>query len=131
MKNIKLAYLLPLLISTFSNAQEKMNSGCNKYIIMSAKADFDDDKKNDALVLYLQGGIVAVIKEPDHDFEKLYKIKYRDLGCVVPSDLELQRYKSYNQFVFMYLKERFGDEWQQTVNQNTIGWNAPATLSNK
>ena len=126
MKNIKLAFSLIIFISYISNAQEKTEIGCNKYTAMSARMNFENDLKNNSLVIYLQGGIVSVIKETDHDFEKLYKIQYYDFGCTIPSDMSLELYKIYNQFVFEYLKEKFGNEWQKTLNPNAFGWNNTA-----
>jgi len=119
MKNLRffLSSLL-LLLYTLTSAQE---IGCTKHIVISAKMNFEEDLKKGKITIYLQGGIVSVIKNEDHQFEQSYGIAYHDFGCVVPGDFKY--YQSYNHYAFEYLKEKYGTDWQKKMNSNAFGWN--------
>lgn len=121
MKNLKLIYLLSILFSIATFGQQEQSESCTKNLVISAKMNFEEDLKNNSMVIYLKGGIVSVITKDDQKFEKLYSIKYHDFGCVMPENFTY--YESYNHNVFNYLKEKHGNEWKKTVNKNAFGWN--------
>ncbi|WP_296150110.1 hypothetical protein [uncultured Flavobacterium sp.] len=120
MKKIKLVYFMIILVSSFSYSQQKQQRGCTKHLVISAKMNFEEDLKNNSMVIYLKGGIVSVITKEDQKFEKLYSIRYHDFGCVMPEDPTY--YESYNHFAFEYLKEKHGNDWKKIVNKNVFGW---------
>lgn len=127
MKNIKFLYLLILLISSVSFSQTETILGCTKHVAISAKMNFEEDLKNNSLTIYLQGGIVSVIKKEDLVFQEKYDIRYHDSGCVVVGDFEY--YKMYNHHVFAYLSEKFGDGWKKELSISAFGLDKQKTDS--
>ena len=119
MKNIKFLYLLTLLISSVSFSQTETIPRCTKHLAISAKMNFEEDLKNNSITIYLQGGIVSVIKNEDLVFQDKYGINYHDSGCVVVGDFEY--YKMYNHHVFAYLSEKFGEGWKKELNSSAFG----------
>lgn len=106
-------------MSSYSYSQQKEQRGCTKHLVISAKMNFENDLKNNSMVIHLKGGIVSVISKDDLKFEKLYGIKYHDFGCVMPENFTY--YESYNHYVFNYLKEKYGNDWKKLVNKNAFG----------
>lgn len=111
--------IIMLLISSFVFSQKQDEIGCTKYVAMSAKANFDNDLKNNTVTIYLRGGIVSVIKNEDLVFQEKYGIRYHDSGCVTTKDLDY--YEMYNHNVFAYLSKKFGDDWKNELNANAFG----------
>lgn len=121
MKNMKLIHLLFVLLSIPTSGQQVQSEVCTKHLAISAKMNFEEDLKNNTITLYVRGGIVSAITLNDKRFEKLYNVKYRDFGCVVPEDVSF--YEKYNQYVFHYLEEKYGNDWKKLANKNAFGWN--------
>ena len=119
MKNIKLIHFLLIFISTLSFGQQKEDKTCSKHVVMSAKMNFEDDLKNNSLVIYLKGGIVSSVTNGDKKFEKLYAIRYHDFGCMMPK--ESNYYENYNHHVFSYLKEKYGNDCLNSINKSAFG----------
>lgn len=115
----KYIYIIVLLISSLAFGQTRNEIGCNKYLAMSAKTNFENDLKNNTITLYLQGGIVSVIKKEDQVFQEKYGVRYYDSGCVATKDFEY--YEMYNHHVFAYLSRKFGDDWKKELNASTFG----------
>ena len=93
---------------------------CNKYVVMSAKANLADDIKKGTVSLYIIGGIVSALQKGDEGFAEKYGVNYHDFGCVVPGNLEY--YELYNGFAFEYLDAKFGKKWRKEVNMRTMGF---------
>lgn len=127
MKNIKFIYLLALLVSSLSFSQTETILGCTKHIAIAAKMNFEEDLKNNSITIYLQGGIVSVIKNEDLVFQDKYGIRYHDSGCVAVGDFEY--YKMYNHHVFAYLSEKFGERWKKELNSSAFGLDKQKTDS--
>ena len=79
------------------------------------------DIKSQQATILIQGGIVSVIKMADRDFEKKFKISFRDLGCVIPDKIECLI--AYNQAIFEYLDKTYGKEWRKEIRKDAIGLN--------
>ena len=90
---------------------------CHNYSREKALEDIQSKKPT----ILLQGGIVSVIKIADRDFEKKYKIPFRDLGCVVPDKIECLI--AYNKTIFEYLDKINGKQWRKEIRQDAIGLN--------
>ena len=105
--------------ATFSNgskqtgAQKTLESNTCKDIVSFA----NEDIKRNQITLFVQGGIAPIISKNDPIFEKKYKIKYNDLGCIGNKCTEL-----YNQTIFDHLTKVFGNRWIKTVQTNTVGF---------
>ncbi|WP_447637835.1 FEKKY domain-containing protein [Flavobacterium microcysteis] len=115
----KYIYIIVLLISSLVFGQAQNEIGCTKYLAISAKTNFENDLKNNTITIYLQGGIVSVIKNEDLVFQKKYGINYHDSGCVASKDFEY--YRMYNHHVFAYLSRKFGEDWKKELNTNAFG----------
>lgn len=115
----KYIYIITLLISSLSFGQAQNEIGCSKYLAMSAVTNFEQDLKDNNITIYLQGGIVSVIKNEDLVFQKKYDINYHDSGCVAMGDFDY--YKLYNHQVFAYLSKKFGEDWKKEVNPSAFG----------
>lgn len=90
---------------------------CQRFSREKALNDIEAKKPT----ILLQGGIVSVIKIADRDFEKKYKIPFRDLGCVVPDKIECLI--AYNKTIFEYLDKINGKEWRKEIRKDAIGLN--------
>lgn len=76
------------------------------------------DLDNNTIFLFLQGGIAPIEYVTDKDFENKYGIYFFDFGCVAPD------YKcviKYNNLVFDYLTEKFGNKWSKKIRKDVIG----------
>lgn len=119
MKTIKLICLLFFFLSASAFSQENEQQGCTKHMAISAKMNFEKDLKNERIVIYVRGGIVAAITEADRKFEKEYAIQYRDFGCLTPGNPSY--YENYNHHVFSYLKEKHGNDCVNLINKSAFG----------
>lgn len=115
----KYIYIIVLLISPLAFGQKQNEIGCTKYAAMSAKTNFENDLKSNSITIYLQGGIVSVIKKEDLAFQEKYGIRYHDSGCVATRDFDY--YKLYNHHVFAYLSGKFGEDWKKELNTSAFG----------
>ena len=124
MKNILIALLLCLNVSIYSQTQQFKVHGKERSAADADQNDpnkkFENDLKNESLRIYVQGGIVSVIRPEDKTFGTKYNITYHDFGCVIPPDLHV--YIQYNKLVFQHLTAKFGEDWQKQVNKSAIGF---------
>ena len=112
---------LVLLISSRLFAQEEKNPvKCNRHEVISAKINFEEDLKHHKTTIYLQGGIVSVVKKNDLEFASNHGISYHDFGCMTPANISY--YEKYNQNVFNYLLGKFGKKWISEMNANAFGF---------
>lgn len=112
---------LALLISSSLFAQEEKNPvKCNRHEVISAKMNFEEDLKQNKITIYLQGGIVSVVKKNDLEFALNHGISYHDFGCMAPGNISY--YEKYNQNVFNYLLRKFGKKWISEMNSNAFGF---------
>lgn len=111
-----------LFLSNVIGQNRTANASCTiKYQEdIEAAQMFQKDLKAKNIRIYLQGGIVSVIRPADKVFEKKYSVTYHDFGCVAPKNIIL--YVKYNRLVFEYLKKEFGTGWGKEMNVNAIGW---------
>jgi hypothetical protein len=115
----KYIYIIVFLISSLAFGQKQNEIGCTKHLAISAKTNFENDVKNNTVTIYLQGGIVSVIKKEDLAFQEKYGIRYHDSGCVATKNLDY--YKMYNYHAFAYLSGKFGEHWKRELNSNAFG----------
>jgi hypothetical protein len=122
---MKMIWYLFFFATITCNAQETKDSeaifGCTKNEAISAKMNFENDLKTNKITIYLQGGIVSVIKKEDLDFQKKYGIYYKDFGCLAP--INISYYEKYNYQVFNYLSTKFAGNWKEALNINAYGAN--------
>lgn len=79
-----------------------------------AKKDIKEGKPR----LLIRGGIAPIIQSGQQDFEKKYKISYSDFGCMQdPSECT----KKYNEVIFEYLDNTYGNSWRKEVRDDVIG----------
>ncbi len=110
-----LSILFFLLIFQVSNAQNIVVSEKER-----AEKQFEIDAKNNQLKIYVQGGIVPVIKKEDVDFAEKHGFYYHEFGCLAPANRDY--YEHYNQCVFGYLTQKFGTEWKNKCSMSSIGF---------
>ena len=73
----------------------------------------------DRLYLYLPGGIGGTERlETDSIFESNYKVYYLRYGCLKLGD---DNYSEYNQVMFQYLDNKYGEIWRSEVRKDVIG----------
>lgn len=76
------------------------------------------DIKNGPPLLLLQGGIAPMIYTTDDEFEKKFRIKYYDFGCVAPENIDYLI--EYNNTIIDFLSEKYGRRWKKTVRKDII-----------
>jgi hypothetical protein len=106
-----------ILKSLVSANSSNTKPACHNYSREKALDDIAEKKPT----ILLQGGIVSVIKITDKDFEKKYKIPFRDLGCVIPDKIECLI--AYNRTIFEYMDKTNGKEWRKEIRKDAIGLN--------
>lgn len=113
---------ITLLISVSLSAQNQTETPikCDKYESISAKMNFEENVKQGKITVYLQGGIVSVVKNADLEFASNHGIFYHDFGCMAPGNISY--YEKYNRYVFNYLLEKFGKTWIPKMNSNAFGF---------
>ena len=80
-----------------------------------AKKDIENNQPR----LLLIGGITPSIKSGQAAFEKKYKVTYSDFGCLQDP---FECVNQYNQTVFTYLDDKFGNNWRKLVRDDVIGF---------
>lgn len=113
MKNI-LIFLLSLVFAGEATAAE---AAADTTKINSIKLAQTDIRKGNIKFL-LMGGIFSSVKKGQQVFEKKYKIKYSDFGCVMPSGLSIP---DYNNIVALYMDKKFGKGWRGSVRRDVMG----------
>jgi len=76
------------------------------------------DTKAGNLKFLLRGGIVSTYRKGQEVFEKKYRLKYYDFGCVMPSNISID---DYNKIVAGYLDKKFGLSWRNEVRKDVVG----------
>ncbi|NUY82399.1 hypothetical protein HUK80_15950 [Flavobacterium sp. MAH-1] len=85
-----------------------------------AQALASQDIADKTAVLYLQGGFAAIaFTQADKNFEKKYRVKYIDLGCVSPDHKIVD---AYNSVIFEELSRVYGKSWQNEIRKGVIGF---------
>ncbi|MFC3559298.1 FEKKY domain-containing protein [Pedobacter jamesrossensis] len=110
MKNI----LILFVCFVFAGKVKAAADTTRTYSVKLAKADI----KNGNIKFLLRGGIVSSVKKGQEIFEKKYKIKYSDFGCVMPSGLSIE---DYNKTVAIYMDKIFGIGWRVDVRRDVQG----------
>jgi hypothetical protein len=76
------------------------------------------DLENGKPRLLIIGGVVPVFYVHQNIFEDKYCIKYEDFGCSAPPK---ECVLEYNQVIFDYLTDKFGNEWRKEVRKDVVG----------
>ena len=78
----------------------------------------ETDLKNGRPKLILIGGIAPVIDFGDDKFANKYGISFYDYGCTPPP---IECVYQYNNVIFEYLDNKFGENWREEVREDVIG----------
>lgn len=109
--------IILLLSFFFTNhliAADILTSDTRKsYSINFAQADI---KKGNVKFL-IMGGFASKHYEGDKPFEKKYKIKYYQFGCVLPSNISIA---DYNKVVADYMDGKYGKAWRNEVRKDVV-----------
>ena len=88
-----------------------------RYPIDSSLADYDI--LHNQVQLFCSGGFAASgPMSSDKTFENKYSVKYHRLDCMIP---DINKLKSYNQRVAIYLDTKYGLKWRQTARPDIFG----------
>ena len=110
------------IASTIEVAKTNVNS---LEYIAKAKSDWANkqiaeiDIKNSNPRLLLVGGIAPTIYTNQRKFERKYKIKYYDYGCLI--SVPEEKMEEYNKAVFLYLDAKYGNKWRESVRPDVLG----------
>jgi len=88
-------------------------SDCEK-----AKDIAEHDIGTNNMRLFIIGGIAPVTYSGDDAFERRYRIKYYDYGCISPRNECLQLY---NSTIFQHLYIMYGKSWKHKVRPDVVG----------
>lgn len=107
-----------ILISFFFindlKAADILTSDTSKsYSIKLAQSDIE--KGN--VKFLIMGGFASKHYEGDKPFEKKYKIKYYQFGCVLPESISIA---DYNKVVANYLDGKYGKGWRKEVRKDVV-----------
>jgi len=69
--------------------------------------------------LLLIGGEAPIIYSSQRKFERKYKVRYYDFGCLAPYK---QCVISYNETIFDYLNKKYGVKWRIEIRNDVIGF---------
>ena len=69
------------------------------------------------------GGIPDFKSQKDKEFQKKYHVKFFSQGCTHLGENENEA--GYNQVIFEYLDQKYGDEWRLELPNDAIGFEAP------
>jgi len=114
MKSI-LILLITVLAFNKIKASELPNADTAK--VHSEKLAMADVKAGN-LKFLLRGGIVTTYKKGQEVFEKKYRLKYYDFGCIMPADISIN---DYNKTIAGYLDKKFGLSWRKEVRKDVVG----------
>ena len=79
------------------------------------------DIKNSDPRLLLLGGSAPTIYTNQKKFERKYKVRYYDYGCIV--SVPKEKMEEYNHVVFQYLDAKYGNKWRESVRPDVLGLN--------
>lgn len=108
-------------IDTTITIVDKSISNLNLLAIAYCSVNQDiaqSDIRNQRQRLLLVGGIAPVVCIYQNRFEKKYKVKYHDFGCIAPNHECITKY---NQIIFKYLDKKYGKKWRKEVRKDVIG----------
>ncbi|MBT2557265.1 hypothetical protein J7E24_05680 [Hymenobacter sp. ISL-91] len=104
--------------------EEYSSSGVNKLTFYSAEcakasslAEIDIVKQMPFLVL--KSGLAPQAFASDTTFENTYGVFYKETGCVGPVQ---ECVVLYNQRIFEYLMDTYGNRWMRTVRKDVVGF---------
>jgi hypothetical protein len=79
----------------------------------------ENDIKISEIKVLLIGGIAPIANsKQDNRFEKKYRVKYYDFGCIADN---YDCIEDYNKVIFKYLDSNFGKTWRKTIRNDVIG----------
>lgn len=78
------------------------------------------DLKEGNATLYIIGGVSPVYYRGQKKFKRKYGIDYYDFGCV--ADYSYQEIREYNDALFLWLDENYGEKWQRDVRKDVVGF---------
>lgn len=113
MKNIIIFFLI-LSITSVVKGNVVLSDTIQSSSLKLAQRDIN--KGN--IKFIIQSGIVSGYKKGQQLFEKKYKIKYSDLGCVIPKNLSIV---DYNKTVAIYMDKKYGLGWRVDVRKDVAG----------
>lgn len=122
-------YILEILAENYPNTIYEYKSSWSKRkkpksIVVQAKCEINKEKarkdwKNGTPKLYLSSGISPIANsKKDEKFEKMFKVKYFELGC----DAKIYECVSeYNQYIIKILDIQFGAKWRKLKRPEIVG----------
>jgi len=113
MKNI-IFVLVSLFFANELSASDVTTSDTSKsYSIKLAQTDISKGK----IKFLIRGGFAPKHYEGEAVFEKKYKIKYYQFGCVLPESISIA---DYNKVVANYLDGNYGKGWRKEVRKDVV-----------
>ena len=99
------------------------NSGPKKLAFISnideAKKLAENDIEKGTPFLLLMSGVAPAIISTDLEFEKRYQVYLYEFGCSGPED-ELAI--AYNETIFEYMNNKFGETWTKQIRDDVVGF---------
>ena len=114
MKNILILLITLLAFNKIKAAELQLPDTAKVYSRKLATADI----KAGNLKFLLRGGIVSNYRKGQEVFEKKYRLKYYDFGCIMPANISIN---DYNKTVAGYLDKKFGLSWRKEVRKDVVG----------
>lgn len=115
--------ILFTLIFSFSHGQKTTPGETKKAIpfaIITPEKKFESDLKKNAFTIYTLGGLKPYNNEVTEAYQKKFNIRYHNFGCIAPENMGY--YEKYNLLVFKHLQEKWGEEWEKDIRDNSMGW---------
>ena len=75
------------------------------------------DIKNGEINILELGGIGSTLYKSDLKFSKKYNVNFIQYGC---EDISEESLYQYNQTVFEYLDEKYGEKWRKEIRRNIV-----------
>lgn len=113
MKNIIFVLLSLFFANELSAADVTTSDTSKSYSIKLAQADISKGK----IKFLVRGGFAPKHYEGEAVFEKKYKIKYYQFGCVSPESISIA---DYNKVVANYLDGKYGKRWRKEVRKDVV-----------
>lgn len=85
-------------------------------MFLKAQRDLKEGKAN----LFIIGGVSPIYYRGQKVFKRKYGIDYYDFGCV--ADYSYQEIREYNDALFLWLDENYGEKWQKDVRKDVVGF---------
>jgi len=113
MKNIIFVFLCLFFVIQSKGADAMLSDTSKSYSIKLAHTDISKGK----IKLLIMGGFAPKHYEGEAVFEKKYKIKYYQFGCVLPESISIA---DYNKVVANYLDGKYGKGWRKEVRKDVV-----------